>query len=212
MAYRRKGAALAVCVYVLVLVFIKGILIPKQFGKVHKMDIRLVPSAAGCVVALALSFINPAGASIIGVTDVTFTLSESPVVNGTETFSLQIHLAPPANGNIGAGVFGTIDLSPGDGELDIISVPGGTTGGTFTQQVTYSVAGLYTPSYSFTGTAVETANAGFIVPNDESISVSGNFAQLNVSPVPEPSTWAMLLLGFAGIGFAACRRKTLMAA
>jgi hypothetical protein len=27
------------------------------------------------------------------------------------------------------------------------------------------------------------------------------------SPVPEPSTWAMLLLGFAGIGFAAYRRK-----
>jgi PEP-CTERM motif len=33
--------------------------------------------------------------------------------------------------------------------------------------------------------------------------------------VPEPSTWAMLLLGFAGIGFMAYRRKskpTLMAA
>ena len=26
-------------------------------------------------------------------------------------------------------------------------------------------------------------------------------------PVPEPSTWAMLLIGFAGIGFAAYRRK-----
>jgi hypothetical protein len=30
----------------------------------------------------------------------------------------------------------------------------------------------------------------------------------NVSAVPEPSTWAMLLLGFAGIGFIACRRKS----
>jgi hypothetical protein len=28
------------------------------------------------------------------------------------------------------------------------------------------------------------------------------------SSVPEPSTWAMLLLGFAGIGFMACRRKS----
>jgi hypothetical protein len=37
----------------------------------------------------------------------------------------------------------------------------------------------------------------------------------SVSAVPEPSTWAMLLLGFAGIGFMAYRRKakpTLMAA
>jgi hypothetical protein len=29
----------------------------------------------------------------------------------------------------------------------------------------------------------------------------------NVSAVPEPSTWAMMLLGFAGIGFMAYRRK-----
>ena len=28
-----------------------------------------------------------------------------------------------------------------------------------------------------------------------------------VSAVPEPSTWAMLLLGFAGLGFMAYRRK-----
>jgi hypothetical protein len=29
-----------------------------------------------------------------------------------------------------------------------------------------------------------------------------------VSAVPEPSTWAMMILGFAGIGFMAYRRKT----
>ena len=29
-----------------------------------------------------------------------------------------------------------------------------------------------------------------------------------VSPVPEPSTWAMMLLGFAGVGFIAYRRKS----
>jgi hypothetical protein len=26
-------------------------------------------------------------------------------------------------------------------------------------------------------------------------------------PVPEPSTWAMMLLGFAGLGYAAVRRQ-----
>jgi len=30
----------------------------------------------------------------------------------------------------------------------------------------------------------------------------------SVSSVPEPSTWAMLLIGFAGVGFAAYRRRT----
>jgi hypothetical protein len=32
--------------------------------------------------------------------------------------------------------------------------------------------------------------------------------QTKVSAVPEPSTWAMLLLGFAGLGYAAMRRKS----
>jgi hypothetical protein len=30
----------------------------------------------------------------------------------------------------------------------------------------------------------------------------------SITSVPEPSTWAMLLLGFAGIGFMAYRRKS----
>ncbi|KRR09577.1 hypothetical protein CQ12_13915 [Bradyrhizobium jicamae] len=29
----------------------------------------------------------------------------------------------------------------------------------------------------------------------------------NVAPVPEPSTWAMMILGFAGVGFLAYRRR-----
>jgi len=36
---------------------------------------------------------------------------------------------------------------------------------------------------------------------------SFNFTDGNVSAVPEPSTWAMLILGFAGVGFMAYRRK-----
>jgi len=31
------------------------------------------------------------------------------------------------------------------------------------------------------------------------------------SAVPEPSTWAMLLLGFAGLGYAAYRRRPIAA-
>ncbi len=34
-----------------------------------------------------------------------------------------------------------------------------------------------------------------------------DFGTATVSAVPEPSTWAMLLLGFAGLGFMAYRRK-----
>jgi hypothetical protein len=41
------------------------------------------------------------------------------------------------------------------------------------------------------------------------------FVTLTLDPiagaVPEPSTWAMLILGFAGLGFMAYRRKNNMA-
>jgi hypothetical protein len=37
---------------------------------------------------------------------------------------------------------------------------------------------------------------------------SESFQVLGVSAVPEPSTWAMMILGFLGIGFVAHRRKT----
>ncbi len=38
--------------------------------------------------------------------------------------------------------------------------------------------------------------------------IPANWSLTAVSPVPEPSTWAMMILGFAGIGFMACRRKS----
>jgi hypothetical protein len=43
---------------------------------------------------------------------------------------------------------------------------------------------------------------------------SGNYAYLQtgtVSAVPEPSTWAMMILGFVGVGFMAYRRKNQIA-
>lgn len=39
-----------------------------------------------------------------------------------------------------------------------------------------------------------------------------NISYGNVGPVPEPSTWAMMLLGFAGIGFAYRRHRSRLAA
>ena len=36
---------------------------------------------------------------------------------------------------------------------------------------------------------------------------SGSFT-VNVSSVPEPATWAMMILGFMGVGFMAYRRQT----
>ena len=38
------------------------------------------------------------------------------------------------------------------------------------------------------------------------LEVTGNISVNQLSAVPEPSTWAMMLVGFAGLGYAAYRR------
>jgi hypothetical protein len=47
---------------------------------------------------------------------------------------------------------------------------------------------------------------GLISCNPYASDLTGTFTP-QIAAVPEPSTWAMLLLGFAGIGFMAYRRK-----
>ena len=49
---------------------------------------------------------------------------------------------------------------------------------------------------------IATANSGALF-----LDGSGNTINPVVAPVPEPSTWAMMMLGFAGVGFMAYRRK-----
>jgi len=54
------------------------------------------------------------------------------------------------------------------------------------------------------GTATETITRNS--PTTESLT--GNYTGELTSAVPEPSTWAMLLLGFAGLGLLTCQRKS----
>jgi hypothetical protein len=81
----------------------------------------------------------------------------------------------------------------------------GATGGTFTisgftnQQLTLDVFLLE----EYSGTSANTITFRDLRLNADSFSP--NFV---TGAVPEPSTWAMMLLGFAGIGFLAYRRKS----
>jgi hypothetical protein len=54
------------------------------------------------------------------------------------------------------------------------------------------------------GTATETITRNS--PTTESLT--GTYNGTLTSAVPEPSTWAMLLLGFAGLGLLACRQRS----
>jgi hypothetical protein len=62
--------------------------------------------------------------------------------------------------------------------------------------------------YSFTTTAsgFDTFSVGF--GNDPGQLALDNFSVSSVSAVPEPATWALLLLGFAGLGLLRYRRRS----
>ena len=72
--------------------------------------------------------------------------------------------------------------------------------------------GLQTPGQSAAFSGNVFLNAGgtlsFAVNNDGSVFNDSTGLTATITAVPEPSTWAMLILGFAGIGFMAYRRKS----
>jgi hypothetical protein len=79
---------------------------------------------------------------------------------------------------------------------------GGVFNGTCTVETcNYYLLG-YGPNFHLTGTE---GNYAYLFNNG---GAAITFSLSPVSAVPEPSTWAMLLLGFAGIGFMAYRRKS----
>jgi len=64
------------------------------------------------------------------------------------------------------------------------------------------ISGSQTVSASIVGGILEVNWQGQTFAADDTVVI--NFA----SPVPEPSTWAMMILGFAGVGFMAYRRRS----
>ena len=74
-------------------------------------------------------------------------------------------------------------------------------------------ASIFIP-YTYVAQAGDDGNADFLLaigPSGLDVHTLASEVQLSVSDsvgaVPEPSTWAMMVLGFAGIGFMAYRRK-----
>jgi hypothetical protein len=66
--------------------------------------------------------------------------------------------------------------------------------------------------YSYTFTTTQAGQLVFSMgpesPSYPNLYIGNILDNVQVTAVPEPSTWAMLLLGFAGVGFMAYRRKS----
>jgi hypothetical protein len=104
---------------------------------------------------------------------------------------------------------GTVHFDNGDGtEKDFAFLAGGPIE-VFSYTHAYAAPGTYTLSYTFSGEYSWLFNN--VVENIEQPFGNGSCQLLVSDPavaaVPEPSTWAMMLLGFAGLGFMAYRRS-----
>jgi PEP-CTERM motif len=75
----------------------------------------------------------------------------------------------------------------------------------FSGASTFTSPWSYFENFTITSNFVVGSNAlTVIVPNNIETSVDGPTG-LQIAFVPEPATWAMMLLGFAGLGFAGFR-------
>jgi hypothetical protein len=73
-----------------------------------------------------------------------------------------------------------------------------------------TTASLQSQTYNCNVICVGTKNIFFALDLsniDGSSTFTGNVAATSTPAVPEPSTWAMMILGFFGVGFLAYRRK-----
>ena len=120
------------------------------------------------------------------------TLGSFSLANGSgtfnESFDLFVTFTLPIGTNAGqpftASVVGSVSGNTGSVKIDFNNTP-----------QTFSFNGG-----TFTLSIVDPAT---VTTSVDSVSLSGNIV---LAAVPEPSTWAMMILGFLGLGFMAYRR------
>ena len=154
------------------------------------------------------STLTPTGTPGLSVQNFTGDGDDTTYGGFTAQSNSTIDFSSPPNIHISGGSFtetfvqGTLfGTSSGDGKAS----------GTGTATVTLNLVftggtGLFA---GFTGEATATETITSTSTTTE--SVTGTYVGSLTTAVPEPSTWAMLLLGFAGLGFMAYRRQSMAA-
>jgi hypothetical protein len=138
----------------------------------------------------------------------TYTASgtNSPI-SGTLTFDDGLFVTAAS---INLGAFGTYDQLGGFGSdlgssfrVPILNAAGDSELFLYLDSYTTLATGQLTTIDPLTY-IVDVGPAPDYIETTRDAALSGNFT---VASVPEPSTWAMMILGFAGLGFMAYRRK-----
>jgi len=141
------------------------------------------------------------------------------VVNGVTEFGLHLSYASNTGTTPGsqADVAWTYDVSGAPSLTDVFAVFAGTTTGTGTEDLSEVLSNGVSLTLNAPGaTSATFSPIGYLsVVKDQSdfagsagsadSSILGN--AFSVTAIPEPSTWAMMLLGFVGLGYAGYRTQ-----
>jgi hypothetical protein len=139
-----------------------------------------------------------------------FTVIPTTVAPNTSAPTLDLTLTfnyVPAFAGASEKFVGSVTLDDGNGDTTSFSPSPVLSPGTptFTESFIFTSPGLppgtYTPTWLYNFTSTYPGHKG-------STSLADSGAGAVVTAVPEPATWAMMFLGFLGMGFVAYRRRT----
>jgi len=102
------------------------------------------------------------------------------------------------SGSVIASAWGGTDNNNPASMANLFGTVGPLTGSAFAQTGSTNLNPTVNPFSIMLGVQVTRTTAG---------TTTGDFNISHVSPVPEPATWAMMILGFMGVGFMAYRRR-----
>jgi hypothetical protein len=191
--------------------------------------LRIISGAALCVLA------TQASASIV-IYDATLGNFESPptgspgtgfaqitIDNVADTMNVNVTFSGLTSGTTASHIH-CCTASPGTGNAGVATTtptftgfPLGVTSGTYNNTFDMTLASSYNPAFITANGGTPLAAFGVLLTGLDAGDAYLNIHTTNfgsgeirgfLHAVPEPSTWAMLLLGFAGIGFMAHRRKS----
>jgi PEP-CTERM motif len=156
---------------------------------------------------LAVGTASVSGAS---ATEVIFYVSTFEPYYSNSSFSFQMPQMPtPISYQFG--------LVPGDGEFSALAVlradtvPYGPAAGTEIGVTFYQALGGLGGFSTFGGDYLPDGPLMFYGPVNAPYIPAGGYGDFDITvtvvAAPEPSTWAMMLLGFAGLGFAGYRQR-----